>query len=410
MKKHVIVGTGIRGIMDYAIPLEKELPDVTRLVAVCDINPKRAALVSDYLGREIPVYTDFDEMIAKEKPDTVIVTTKDCMHDKYIVRAMELGCDVVSEKPLTTDEKKLKRIADAMKKTGRDLKLCFNLRYHPFYMQIKQLMLDGLVGDIYNVHYEWKLNTSHGASYFRRWHRERANSGSLLIHKATHHFDLLNWLIDQKPVSVNAFGAQRMYGPKREERSERCLDCPYAKKCEFFWDITKDEFCKKAYLACEDADGYFRDKCVFSDEIDIEDSVSVNVLYDKGAVMSYSFTGTAPFEGFRMYINGSKGRLEFRDEKRIGIPECEAVFYDRKNNKTTISFPSTYASQEGHMGSDSLYRKMVFDGFESDPLHQVAGIVEGAMSIGIGIAANRSMKEKRQVRFDEIYEGIDLGE
>ena len=329
MKKHVIVGTGIRGIMDYAVPMEKELSDVTRLVAVCDINPKRAKLVSEYVAREIPVYTDFDEMIQNEKPDTVIVTTKDCMHAHYIVRAMELGCDVVSEKPLTTDEEKLRMIADAKKRTGRDLKLCFNLRYHPFYTQIKGMLQNGLVGDIFNVHYEWKLNTNHGASYFRRWHRERQNSGSLLIHKATHHFDLINWFIDQNPVSVNAFGAQRMYGPKREKRSERCLGCPYAKECEFFWDITKDEFCRKAYLECEDIDGYFRDKCVFSDEIDIEDTVSVNVLYDKGAVMSYSLTGTSPFEGFRMFINGSKGRLELFDKKRLGVESTEPRAYGR---------------------------------------------------------------------------------
>lgn len=408
MKKHVIVGTGIRGIYDYALPMETELKDVTRLVGVYDINYKRAALVSEVIGRPVPVYRDFDEMILTEKPDTVIVTTKDCAHSDYIIRAMELGCDVVCEKPLTTDEEKLARIVETKKRTGKDLKLTFNLRFQPFYVQIKQLLQSGLVGKIYNVHYEWKLSATHGSSYFRRWHRERRNSGSLLIHKSTHHFDLINWFIDQNPVSVNAYGSLNHFGPQHEKRSVRCLGCPYAKECRYFWDITKDPVCTKLYLECEDVDGYLRDKCVFSEEIDIEDSVAINVQYDGGAVMSYSLTGTSPYGGFRMYITGEKGRLEIHDEKRAGEENITCQFFDRNNNRMSIDFPIKEAQHEGHMGADPRLRSMVFEGYTSDPYNQVAGVFEGAMSIGIGIAANRSMKENRAVSFEEIYRGIEL--
>lgn len=409
MKKHVIVGTGIRGIMDYAVPMEEELADVTRLVAVCDINPKRAALVSEYVGREIPVYTDFTQMIKNEKPNTVIVTTKDCMHAHYIAQAMELGCDVVSEKPLTTDEEKLRLIAETKERTGRDLKLCFNLRFHPFYSQIKRLMMTGFLGEIYSVHYEWMLSPDHGASFMRRWHRERKNSGSLLIHKCTHHFDLINWFIDQNPVSVNAFGEQRFYGPKRKERSVRCYGCPYAKSCEYFWDITKNEFCRRAYFECEDVDGYYRDGCVFSDDIDIEDNVCVNVKYDKGAVMSYTFTATSQYEGINIHINGQNGRLEITHRSRLGEKRTDLVFYDRfNNNRNILEFPDGHMNEQGHMGSDTKYREMIFKGYTEDPLKQVAGLKEGAMSIGIGIAANHSMKEHRSVDISDIYKGINL--
>ena len=80
-------------------------------------------------------------------------------------------------------------------------------------------------------------------------------------------------------MKVNAFGTRRFYGPTREQRGERCLTCPYQKTCEFYFDINTDDGgrLKMLYKDCEDEDGYIRDRCLFSDVIDIEDSVSLNV-------------------------------------------------------------------------------------------------------------------------------------
>lgn len=118
MKKYVVVGTGWRGMMSYAEPLVKEYEDCAELAAVCDINIKRARFVSEYLNREIPAYIDFDQMMKDHSPDTVIVTTKDCAHEHYIVKALEYGCDVITEKPMTTDDAMCARILEAEKRTG----------------------------------------------------------------------------------------------------------------------------------------------------------------------------------------------------------------------------------------------------------------------------------------------------
>lgn len=397
MKKYCIVGTGGRGTLSYAVPLVKEYADCAELVGVYDINWKRAELVSEYVGKPIPVFRDFDEMIQTAKPDIVIVTTKDCEHSTYAIRAMELGCDVISEKPLTTDEKKCAAILDAEKRTGHKVTVTFNCRFLPFYVRLKELLMQGVVGDVQSVHFEWLLDTHHGADYFRRWHAERKNSGSLLIHKATHHFDLANWLIDDEPRKVNAFGTQRFYGAHREQRSERCLTCPYKNKCEFYWDITKSEMDKKFYLDCEDVDGYYRDRCVFGDRIDIEDSVSLNVKYARGAVMSYSLTTNSPYECMKIVINGTKGRMEadtaFNGKNlKIYNREGECVNYIKVDDRPIPG---------GHGGSDTLLRDNLFRGFDEDPLNQMAGTRAGAMSIGIGIAANISMKEDRAVYLKE---------
>ena len=106
---------------------------------------------------------------------------------------MELGCDVITEKPMTTDEVKAQAILDAVKRTGRKLRVTFNYRYAPHNTKIRELLANGVIGEVFSVHFEWLLNTQHGADYFRRWHRDKRNSGGLLVHKSAHHFDLVNF-------------------------------------------------------------------------------------------------------------------------------------------------------------------------------------------------------------------------
>ena len=119
MKKFVQVGCGIRGIEGYAEPILKDFKEHVQLCGVYDINPKRAALVSEYGGVEVPVYDDFDVMLDTVKPDTVIVTTKDSMHDFYVIKALEAGCDVIVEKPMTTTFEKANAIKAAEEKSGK---------------------------------------------------------------------------------------------------------------------------------------------------------------------------------------------------------------------------------------------------------------------------------------------------
>ncbi len=404
MKKYVLVGTGHRGILSYVRPILEEYQDCAEIAAVCDINGKRARFVSEYLGHEIPAYTDFDQMLRDHRPDVVIVTTKDCFHEHYIVKALEFGCDVITEKPMTTDEKMCASILEAEKRTGHKVTVTFNYRFMPIFAQIKQFVSEGRLGDVFSVHFEWILDTSHGAAYFRRWHSIRANSGSLIVHKSTHHFDLINWILDDIPVQVNAFGSRRFYGPTRKERGENCRTCAYKDSCEFYYDLAADEggFYKGLYIDCEDEDGYIRDRCLFSDVIDIEDNMSVNVRYKKGATMSYSLTAHSPYEGWKMVFNGSKGRLEVSAFENVKVDRPEIFrFYDREGRAVDYDLRNVRRRKGGHGGSDTTLRDNLFRGYTADPLGQMADTRAGAMSIGVGIAANRSMKEGRSVYLKE---------
>src|SRR5699024_1338116 len=104
--------------------------------------------------------------------------------------------------------------AEAMARSGRQVVLTFNYRYSPRNSSLRQVIADGAIGEVAAVHFEWLLDTVHGADYFRRWHRQKQNSGGLLVHKSAHHFDLVNCWLDDVPTRVYARGGLRFYGDR----------------------------------------------------------------------------------------------------------------------------------------------------------------------------------------------------
>ncbi len=117
-----------------------------------------------------------------------------------------------------------------------------------------------------------------------------SHSGGLLVHKATHHFDIVNWLIGQEPQEVFANGALRFYGSAGTKRGERCCTCPYGGECEYVYQDSRVPWVKAMYFDCESEDGYYRDRCVFAEEIDIYHvtgrkilSGRIDVLFPGGA-------------------------------------------------------------------------------------------------------------------------------
>ena len=132
------------------------------------------------------------------------------------------------------------------------------------------------------------------------------------MHKATHHFDLVNWWLDAEPVSVFAHGTIERYGRKGAYRHTHCRPCPRRAECPFFFDVTKDERLMTVYVANEGADGYLRDGCIFREDVDAYDTMSALVTYSNGVTMTYSLNAFMPFEGHRIAFNCERGRVEVR--------------------------------------------------------------------------------------------------
>jgi predicted dehydrogenase len=223
MKKHrfVAVGTGAR-IPMFIDPIVDLYRENNELAGLCDVSRVRSLyhqrrLSEAYGIAPVPVYADFDQMLRETRPDTVIVCTPDCFHHDYIIKALDFGADVISEKPLTIDAAKCREIFEVVRRTGRRVRTTFNYRWSPGVSKVKELILSGAIGRPRHVQFEYFLNTAHGADYFRRWHSCKAISGGLLVHKSTHHFDLINWWIDAIPSEVHAIGELVFYGRENQQ-------------------------------------------------------------------------------------------------------------------------------------------------------------------------------------------------
>ncbi len=408
-KKYVFAGASSRAAYMFIKPMSAELSDYCELAGIYDINIGRAQYLGDKFN--IKVFDDFETMIKETKPDYVLVTTVDVFHSDYIIKALEMGCDVITEKPMTIDPERCNAILKAEKETGHKVTVTFNYRYAPFMTKIKELVKSGAIGDVFSVHFEWMLDRNmdilaHGTSYFRRWNARIEKSGGLFVHKATHHFDLINWWIDQEPVEVFAFGDLKRYGRVGSEKyangikGENCRNCEHADKCEFYYKLPQGEV--ELYANNEKYDGYYKDGCVFADDINIYDTMTANVRYNGGALLSYSLNATCAYEGWRMSINGSKGRLEaYMPESGIAKLTNESIkVYDLNNSVTEYTVGKD--PKDSHYGGDSKLRKNLFVGNDSDPLGHSAGTRAGANSIIIGAAANISIKEHRPVLISEI--------
>ncbi len=411
-KRYVQVGTGGRASMFYEA-ISTTFKDSSELLAFCDINQTRMDYANNemkekYKAKPVRTYkhTEFDLMIKKEKPDCVIVTSIDRTHHLYIKRAMEIGCDVISEKPMTIDEEKCQEILDTIKKTGRKLRVTFNYRYAPHNTKTREVLMNGAIGDVNSVHFEWLLNTQHGADYFRRWHRDKKNSGGLLVHKSTHHFDLVNFWLASSPKTVFAMGDLMFYGKANaEKRGEtkfyyRSTGSKNAKNDPFALDLGSSGGLKGRYLDAEEEDGYLRDQSVFGDGISIEDTIGVMVRYNSRAIMTYSLNAYLPWEGFRVNFNGTKGRMELEviEASYVNAGGDRSVEGAVVGNKLMVypMFGKPYSvkipeSKGGHGGGDRVMLEDIFGERKKDPFNRAASHVDGAMSILTGIAANKSL-------------------
>ncbi|MEI7025498.1 Gfo/Idh/MocA family protein [Paenibacillus sp. y28] len=424
-KRYVLVGTGGRAEFFYG-SLVRDYRETSELVAFCDTNQTRMnyankLLKEKYDHSEINTYkaSQFDEMLTTEKPDFVIVTTVDRTHHQYIIRAMELGVDVISEKPMTVDEVKCQEILDAVKRTGRSLRVTFNYRYAPHNTKIRELIMNDTIGEVYSVHFEWMLNTKHGADYFRRWHRDKRNSGGLLVHKSTHHFDLVNFWLGSTPKTVFAMGDLNFYGKENAERRgvtefyQRATGNEIAKNDPFALHLDANRHLKAMYLDAEQEDGYQRDQSVFGDGINIEDTMGVLVKYNNRAMLTYSLNAYLPLEGFNVIINGSKGRIEARviEQSYVnsgGKKEDEGKLLG-KSVRVYPMFEAPYdveivEGKGGHGGGDPLLLDDIFGNPQEDPFNRKASHVDGAMSILTGIAGNISIRTGQAVNVDKLVQ------
>ncbi len=420
-RRYAVVGTGIRGLMFARMLID---PQTRRrggdLVGLVDVNRKRVRGFCECLGESVPGFGSLAELCGSTDVDGVIIASPDDTHASLIAEAFDLGLEVVAEKPMATTREGVAQILEAERRAGRRLRVGFNMRFMPVAQKLKALLLEGVIGEVVSGSMDWMVDRTHGMDYFRRWHSQMSRSGGLLVHKASHHFDLLNWFVDDRPAAVSAMGSLQSFGPRGPYRGERCSTCPHTGVCEGAMpstllaaasgqDDAEGSQLRKLYYDAEHEDGYIRDRCVFRPDIDIYDNMSVLIRYAAGAQIAYSLNAANPYEGFVLSLVGREGRIEahvvFHETRPAGMPDVQSVrvVLGRARGGARLRIEDMPIETEVHDGADGpMMRRLLLGEEMGDALGQEAGSAEGARSALIGICANESIAAKREVAVPDV--------
>ena len=428
MRKIVVCGLSNRALSMFMKPILERFNQDNQIVGMLDCDRKRYEVCLESFPElsAVKFYkpSEFEQMVKETKATTVIVTSRDDTHVDYILRGLALDLSIISEKPMVTTAEDARRVLEAEQLSAGQVTVAFNYRYSPYHLKIKELIQSGRIGRVTSIDLNWYVDTYHGSSYFKRWNRNRAYSGGLSIHKSTHHFDLVNWWIGKQPKDVFAFGDLHYYGKDGElnpsmREGRRCGTCGERQDCSYYrrWfgrsqsNEPKDDH----LLAGQDLGAYTNyspDACIFDGEIEIEDTYAATVRYDSGALLSYSINFSAPYEGYRLAINGTKGRIETQEyhspsRTPFSVPEQTVDLIPLFGAKEIIHVVKT---EGGHGGGDPLIQEDLFLGPDQNRSFDVlAGAEAGAYSIAVGEAVWKSAKTGKCIQVNDLLakkEGI----
>ena len=399
MKKILLIGASVR-VSRLVKEVLTKYPEY-EFAGVLDSDRAKAEDFCTFNKVNLPIYSEneLDKAVKEIAPALAIITTSDFTHADYIVQCLDRKISCLVEKPLCINAEQCQAIWDAQKRNPEFYAVpMHNSRYHNAARSTRKLVKDGAIGEVRSILYQEKLDHFHGSSYFRRWNRHKDFSGGLQIHKSSHHFDRINFLLNRRPLWVCASGCQTAYGPaKHDSKAKNCSNCPEADSCEFFLDYHKNKVYEQLYGGNKHL--YTPDQCVYDKEADIEDFFNVFVMYEGGIPMNYTLAACCAYEGEDLMIEGTTGRLEMcrhafrRPESRGGDAltlrkENRLNIYRFGQNEVETFNADDDIKNSDHGGCDELiYRDLFADG-KSEML---ASLEDGIYAVLIGAAANVSI-------------------
>jgi predicted dehydrogenase len=405
-----IIGIGGRGV-GFARMFLNELSSKAQLVAIADPNRERAEASFGYIGAQADIHTDMNEMLARKDIDAVVVTTPDFHHEEACVAAFRAKKHVLVDKPLAITGNGCLRAIEAARKSDRLLYMGFNMRHDVVLQRLKKMILDGVFGEIFSMQAIEHYNG--GRTYMARWNRLKKFSGGLWIHKGSHDFDVLNWLIgDPRPVRVscfaNVFTLNDKHFPftlrKGVKPGPTCSKCPYQKECPDAYPISAAPDNADARVRSysrmfgEDAakiDGYHKDLCIFQSDKDTHDQGIAIVEYDNGATASHSEYFVTPLSNRHYLIEATQGHVE------ADLHDNWIEFRPRwSQDKTTHKI---HRDAGGHGGADPKMAAEFLDCVRHGRRPTASGI-DGAWSVAIGQACELSRAQRRTIEIKEVLD------
>jgi predicted dehydrogenase len=375
----IIVGAGHRAAAVYAAYALKA-PDRLKIVGVADpIAHRRESTAKTYGLRPDQCWESAAALAAKGKiADAIINGTMDAEHVPTTLPLLEVGYDVLLEKPFAVSEAEVKRLADAVKKSGRKVMICHVLRYTPFYGAIHKRVASGELGELVNLQFTEHVSYHHGAAAFIRgkWGSEKACGSPILLAKCCHDIDLLMWMKrGVKPRRISSFGSVGYFKADRAPKGAGTLclaDCPIERDCPFsaakhylemdLWGtyawsnlehVENPTRAQKEALLCDPKNPYAR--CVWRSDNDVCDRQSVMIEFEDDSTATFNLVMGVAHPMRKIHLLGTKGEIRgMFEEGRFTVEKPDARPKHEFSEELVDTQVNVVSDQDfgGHGGGD----------------------------------------------------------
>lgn len=364
-----IIGLGGRGGEAYGRYLveQKEKFQITN---VCDINPVRLQKYGDLFGVDAQNrFDDEDAFFAEKRSDVLFVTTQDQLHIRMAKRALNLGYDLVLEKPISDKAEELRELSELAHKTGRKIMVCHVLRYTVMMRKLKEVLNSGAIGRLISIDHTENVVFWHEAhSYVRGNWRNRGQATPMIMAKCCHDLDLIQDFVGSECHSVASMGNLAYFKAENKPQgaADRCINCPYIDSCVYsakkvYIDMWKDagkpanrfpfSLVSDAYPTTEEAlykaiETNMYGRCVFACDNDVVDNQTVIMQFENGVTATLKMEAFVKDGGRDIRFFGTEGELDLREgEDTITLKK-----YFGENTVWKIS--ELTDDLEGHGGGD----------------------------------------------------------
>ena len=417
----VIVGCGHRSLIYAYYSLRH--PERLKIVGVADPDRARCIAAAKKFGfDETMCFSSAQELAKKGKiADAIINGTMDHQHYETAVPLLELGYDMLLEKPFAVNEDEMRRLLNVIKKHDNKVMICHVLRYSPFYLEIKKRIVNGELGDIINIQTVENVSYHHVTTAYVRgkWADSNVCKTSMLLAKSCHDIDIMTWLMQPtRPVRVSSSGSLFQFRPENapENAGTLCsVDCPLVDTCDFsakriyldhpdWWECYAwAEFEHKDNVTDEDRENSFRNgnsynRCVYKCGNNVVDNQSVLVTFENGASGTHNMVGGTSRSMRKIHVTGTKGEI-------YGVLDDNRFTVSKVDPSTDTGFSSevidlSEIGNDSHGGGDEAliadFCDYVLDGKESLSCTSIDNSVAGHLTVFL---ADKSRENGGAVQF-----------
>jgi predicted dehydrogenase len=408
-KQVSIVAIGAGNRTNKYLEYVKQHPDKAKLVGVVELNEIRRNKIAEKFNIEPSAcFTDYHDFFRSSlKVDAVMICTPENMHYEPCMMAIEAGYHVLLEKPIAQTPEECIAIGEAARRKNVIVTVCHVLRYHPYFIKLKELACSGELGNIISINHRTAVGVDRAAHSFVRgpWRKE-SETNPMLISKCCHDIDFLLWLTKTRCRKLTSFGSLRWFKSTNapEGSAHRCIDCQVESQCPFsavdLYRIRRDWIANFDVPQGKNIDEVIEEeleqglygRCIYHCDNDVVDHQIVSMEMESEVTINFSMDIFTLEDHRATQICLTEGEIE-GDETQIKVRRF------RGGEETIYDF-SDIKHKPFHAGADLDLMNDFIEAIQTEGKYLRTSIDLSVESHRICFEAERSRKEKRTILFE----------